>query len=126
MASSEAKEEPVAIGAKSPSPGCRAGSFTGPFVVGADETGGTSRVGVPEQFGPSHGFTGVGAGCGSGVDSAVVGVAEVAGAFRMTTWSPHPADARPGLKHATTATSAAARQARVRGGVRQAIGVCWG
>jgi hypothetical protein len=100
-----------------------ADSFTG-LTVGAVERGGTSRVGEPEQFGPWQGDRGAaGSEAGAGLAGAGFVVAfAAAGPFRMMTWSPHSADARPGLKHATAATMTAARQPRLRGGRKEIIG----
>lgn len=91
-----------------PSPALARMTSFAPPAVGAGADGGAWRSGAPEQSGPRHG-----PGCEGNLSGAGATCSAAAwGPFRTTTWLPHPAVARPGVAHDTSASSRAARQSR--------------
>jgi len=91
-----------------------------PLGTGTDAgaSGGGCRSGSREQFGPEHGAC-----SGAGVsDVLIVAWSEPVWGFKMVTWLPHSAVARPGDAQATTTSSSAARQPRNSEGRGETIG----
>ena len=95
--------------------GCWVSSFAELLTGTTGASGGNSRTGEPEQFGPWQGgcvgcsdLVACSTPCGVVVSIAAVEFAE----GRMVTYPPHPADACSGVAHATTTSSSAARQPR--------------